>query len=218
MKRSSVFVREVYKGQVVGFYEWIVRRCWHWRRISQDSTTPSPSLYLPIKINCSSKIVLLPGISRSSLITWELEAKSFLLSMFPVCACNANPSFPVDWDRNLNVALLCSKETPMPSRKHPVTWGRKWVSSYCGISSPATPDPYYPADFGMLHFAILPPSVWPSSPSIAPASSTPRCTEKRRQPLWPAPLAPALSTEASCWLSQHGQSSGHVGPAASAYR
>lgn len=40
----------------------------------------SPSLYLPIKIKCSPKIVLLPGVSHSGLITLELEVINFLLS------------------------------------------------------------------------------------------------------------------------------------------
>lgn len=103
----------------------MVGRCRHWRTVFHDPI-PSPCLYLHIKINSSSKIVLLPGVSHSSLITLELEAISFLLSIFLVYACNASSSFPVDCNRNLNVALLGSKETTMPcSQKHPVTWGRK---------------------------------------------------------------------------------------------
>lgn len=84
-------------------------RSQHWRSLCHHPAL-SPSPYLPFKIKCSSKIVLLPGVFHSTLITLELGAISSLLSVFPVCAFNASSSFSVDWDRYLSTGFLCCKE------------------------------------------------------------------------------------------------------------
>lgn len=106
IKKNWCFLKWSLRGTVVGFYEWIVERSQHWRRLSHHPAL-SPSPYLAFKINWSSKIVLLPRVFHSTLITLELGAISSLLSVFPVCAFNASTSFSVDWERNLNTGLLC---------------------------------------------------------------------------------------------------------------
>lgn len=93
----------------------------HWRRLSHHPAL-SPSFYLPFKISCSSKMGLLPVVFQSTLMTVELGAISSLFSIFPVCTFNVSSSFSADWNRNLNIGLLCHKETTVPySVKHPDT-------------------------------------------------------------------------------------------------